>query len=82
MKNRLSDLNNHLFAQMERLSNEKLDSENLKKELERSKAVSAIAKDIVANGHLTLKAQTLIWDRVIDNKEVPRLLQNDQAEDA
>jgi hypothetical protein len=82
MKNRLSDLNNHLFAQMERLSNEKLDSENLKKELERSKAVSAIAKDIVATGQLTLKAQALIWDRVIDNKEVPRLLQNAQADEA
>ena len=37
MKNTLTDLNNHLFAQMERLSEELLSVEQLAFEAERSK---------------------------------------------
>ena len=33
MKNTLSDLNNHLFAQLERLGEEDLDEEEIKKEV-------------------------------------------------
>lgn len=33
MKNTLSDLNNHLFAQLERLGEEDLDKEEIKKEV-------------------------------------------------
>ena len=33
MKNTLGDLNNHLFAQLERLGDEDLSKENLEKEL-------------------------------------------------
>lgn len=80
MKNTLSDLNDHLFAQMERLSNEQLAGDALKEELNRSKAISSIAKDIVSTGALTLKAHTMIWEKVIDEKEVPRLLQSTSNE--
>ena len=37
MKNTLSDLNNHLFAQLERLGEEDLDEEEIKKEVQRAK---------------------------------------------
>ena len=54
MKNTLSDLNNHLFAQLERLSDEDLDEEEVKKEVARSKAIISVAKVIVDNGKLAL----------------------------
>lgn len=41
-KNTLNDLNNHLFAQLERLGEEELKGDELKEELERSKAISLI----------------------------------------
>lgn len=56
MRNTLGDLNNHLFAQMERLSDEDLAGEELQEEISRAKAVSSIAKDIVSNANTVLKA--------------------------
>ena len=46
-KNTLSDLNNHLFAQLERLGEEDIDQEQLKIEVNRSKAMNSIAKNII-----------------------------------
>lgn len=57
MKNKLGDLHNHLFAQLERLSDEDLKGEELKDEISRSKAVTAVAKEIVSNGRLALEAE-------------------------
>ena len=57
MKNKLIDLNNHLFAQLERLSDESLTSEALQAEIQRSQAVTSVAKEIVSNGRLVLDAQ-------------------------
>lgn len=56
MKNKLVDLNNHLFAQLEKLSDEELTGDALKEEIERSKAVSVISSQIIQNGKLALQA--------------------------
>lgn len=47
MKNKISDLRDHMFAALERLSNEDLTPEDLSKEIERSKAISEVGKVIV-----------------------------------
>lgn len=57
MKNSLSDLNNHLFAQIERLSDESLIGDKLKEEVSRSIAVTNVSKQIIANAQLLLDAQ-------------------------
>ena len=57
MKNKLTDLNNHLFEELERLNDEDLKGDELTAEMERAKAVSDIAQAIINNGNLMLKAQ-------------------------
>lgn len=60
MKNKLSDLNNHLFAQLERLGEEGLSSEQIEQEGKRAEAIVAVAEQIVRNADLQLKAATII----------------------
>ena len=57
MKNTLSDLNNYLFEQLERLQDDSLDESGLDKEIQRSEAVQKVAKAIIDNGQLALQAK-------------------------
>jgi hypothetical protein len=57
MKNKLIDLNNHLFAQLERLNDETLEGGKLEEEISRSKAITGVSKEIVSNARLALDAQ-------------------------
>ena len=59
MKNKLSDLNNHLFAQLERLSDEYVKGEELEQEIRRAEAVCGVASQIIENGNLALKAEKM-----------------------
>lgn len=56
MKNKLTDLNNHLFAELERLGDEDLSEEDLKVEVIRAEAITSIAEQIISNANLALKA--------------------------
>lgn len=60
MQNNMTDLNNHLFAQLERLGDEELKGEELEKEIGRAKAVVDVAKAINDSGMLALRAQELV----------------------
>jgi len=60
MKNKLADLNNHLFAQLERLSDEELTPEKIEQEGKRTDSIVAIAEQIVRNADLQLKAALVI----------------------
>lgn len=60
MKNKLIDLNNHLFAQLERLSEESLTAEQIQTEVSRTDAIVDVAEQIIRNADLQLKAVHLV----------------------
>ena len=62
MKNKLTDLNNHLFAQLERLGEENLSAEQIEMEVKRAGAIVNVADQITANADLQLKAAKLFAD--------------------
>lgn len=66
MKNKLIDLNDHLFAQLERLSDEDLQGDDLAREIERSRAVSGVARHIIDNARLALDAEKALGERLIE----------------
>lgn len=74
MKNSLTDLNNHLFAQLERLNDEELTGDNLKEEMSRAKAISSISKNIVDNARVLLDAQKKIQHGDLDGVKSDKLL--------
>jgi hypothetical protein len=60
MKNRMTDLNDHLFMQLERLANEDLTAEQISSEVDRADAMVKVADKIVDNARLTLQACELV----------------------
>lgn len=59
MKNKLSDLNNHLFAQIERLSDDDLSAESIEAEVKRAEAIVDISDQVLRIADVGLKAAKL-----------------------
>ena len=76
MRNKLSDLNNHLFAQLERLSEEDITDETLQKEVARAQAVADVAEAIVSSAKVQLRAHELAYEAGMEIT-VPKLLLGD-----
>lgn len=74
--NRLGDLNDHLFAQLGRLTDKYQSSDKLVEEIERSKAVGNIAKTIIDNAKLVLDAQKSLGNGI---KSLPRMIGDDSV---
>lgn len=76
MKNKLIDLNDHLFAQLERLGDESLTGDNLTREINRGKALTSVSKEIVSNARLALDAQVAMRDFGL--RELPEMLKSNE----
>lgn len=72
-KNKLIDLNNHLFEQLERLNDDELSEEKLEEEIKRSKSITNVAQTIINNANLMLEAQKHI-DDFGSSKTMPNIL--------
>ena len=59
MKNKMSDLKDHLFAQLERLANEDLTPDQIEDETKRAAAIVSIADQITESAKLQLAAAKL-----------------------
>jgi hypothetical protein len=73
-RNKISDLNNHLFAQLEKLNDDELKGENLSTEVQRAKAMSSLASQIISSTKLTLDAMKMANNGEINPVDVPNLL--------
>lgn len=73
MKNKLLDLNNHLFEQLERLNDDELTDEQLTKEIQRAKAMSTIATNIINNANVALEVQKY-YGEYGSRVEIPEML--------
>lgn len=60
MKNKLTDLNDHLFMQLERLGEEDLTTEQIEQEAKRADAIIGISDQIVSGAKLQLDAVKII----------------------
>lgn len=76
-KNKMSDLNDHLFAQMERLTDEDLTEEELEREINRSREVTRLSKAIIANGTLVLQAARFTDSKFDADIQLPKMLGGD-----
>lgn len=59
-KNKLSDLNDHLFTQLERLCEEDLTVEDIEREVKRADAIVAVSDKVISNADLQLRAAKLM----------------------
>ena len=75
MQNTLGDLNNHLFAQLERLGDEELAGDKLTEEIDRAKAITRVAHQIISNGSLVLQAQKFHTEYKSKDLHKPRMLE-------
>lgn len=75
-KNTLGDLNNHLFAQLEKLDDDDLSGEALEAEIKRSEAIAKVSEQIIKAGELQFKAMVHMDEYGYERKKaVPEMLE-------
>ena len=72
MQNNLSDLNQHLFIQLENLMD---DEASTRRELQKTHAVVAVAKQIVDVGRVQVAAIKVAYDCGLAKKDMPDLIE-------
>lgn len=70
-RNKITDLNDHLFAQLERLNDETLKSDKMEIEFQKAKAISGVAAQIIKANKLTLDAMRILKDGSVGPNDMP-----------
>lgn len=80
MKNKLTDLNNYLFEQLERINDDNLSVEDLDREIKKAETITSIADTIIKNGELQFKAAMKAAEYgVVNNQQMIFLLTGDKT---
>lgn len=74
MQNNLSDLNNHLFSQLELLESGELSEKDLELELKKAKAITQISSQILNIARLQIAAINTAESCGLCNKDMPALI--------
>ncbi|MBK5722999.1 hypothetical protein JGH11_19200 [Dysgonomonas sp. Marseille-P4677] len=70
-KNKLSDLNDHLFATLERLNEEDLSADQIEIESKRAEAIIGVSNQIINNAKITIDALKLVTVGNLTFNELP-----------
>lgn len=84
MKNTLTDLNNYLFEQLERINDDSLTEEALDRELKKADAVVGISAQIISAGQLAFKTMQHLdqfGHNASEARTVPPMLQSPDRTD-
>lgn len=75
-RNTLGDLNNHLFAQLEKMDDDELTGEQLDNEIRRTEAMAKISEQIIKNGELQFRAMKYMDEYGYERqKAIPDMLE-------
>ena len=79
MKNTLTDLNNYLFEQLERLNDDSLSIEELEREIKKTDSIVKVSEKIISNGELAFKTMQHMDNYGYNNlkKTVPPMLNSE-----
>ena len=76
--NNLNSLNNKLFEQLDRLTNNNLSGDKLREELDRTDAIVDISRTIISNADLMLKAMVAKDEKLGSYAKLPALLDSNE----
>jgi hypothetical protein len=76
-RNKLYDLNNHLFEQLERLNDRELTAEQLEVESKRAKAMAGVASQILKTAELTIDAMKMVANGEFSKNDVSGFIKLD-----
>lgn len=79
--NKMTDLNDLLFAQLERINDESLKGKEFDREIERSKAIAAVAGVITKNAEIAVKAAQIVSERQSTKQYMPDYFQIKKNDD-
>lgn len=66
-RNKIADLNDHLFAQLERLNDETITEPGMEREIKKAMAVSKVASQIINSNKLVLQAARFVGDGKVES---------------
>lgn len=73
-RNKITDLNDHLFAQLERLGDETIPEGEMELEIKKAKAMSGIASQIIKSNKVIIDAMRLVSSGSISQNQLPETI--------
>ena len=70
----MTDLHNHLFEQLERLNDDDLTDDQLQKEIQRTKAMTMIASNMINNTNIALETAKFATEYCQNQNDIPEIL--------
>lgn len=80
MKTKLADLNEYLFEELDRLTDDDLKDDKLKEEIERATAINSVSHQIISNAALALSATKFMDNRLNADTTLPPMLEDKKNE--